>query len=256
MNFRRPTLAPFYPSRLLVLFSALGIPAMVAAAEPLLPCSDPNGCPDLIVDQNKLKHWKIQTTNFSADDCAVVEGETGGAGTRKLLRFTFTTPNLGPGALIVGDPNDHPELFDFVTCHGHVHYKEYADYRLWTLNGYINWQALRQANPGALASELLAANPAVAAEMISGAKRGFCVVDVVRYVRRAAPQQYTSCDFQGISVGWADEYGLQLDGQWVDITGLARGKYMLEAEVNAERVFKERVNGYSNNSAAVPVRIP
>ena len=69
------------------------------------------------------------------------------------------------------------------------------------------------------------------------------------------PPKYTDCNAnQGISVGWADVYGFGLDGQWIDITGLAAGDYVLEAEVNPEQLFEEV--DYTNNSAAISVTIP
>ena len=57
-----------------------------------------------------------------------------------------------------------------------------------------------------------------------------------------------------ISICWADEYDISLSGQWIDITGLRRGNYVLEVEVNAERFFEEF--DYSNNSAAISLSIP
>jgi hypothetical protein len=59
---------------------------------------------------------------------------------------------------------------------------------------------------------------------------------------------------QGISRGWADEYGFGLDGQWVDITGVPAGHYVLEAEVNPAHFYREM--DYANNSGAVLVAIP
>lgn len=44
-----------------------------------------------------------------------------------------------------------------------------------------------------------------------------------------------------------------LDGQWIDVTGLAPGYYVLEAEVNAERFFEE--SSYENNAAANVVEV-
>ena len=53
-------------------------------------------------------------------------------------------------------------------------------------------------------------------------------------------------------MNWADEYALTLDGQFIDITGVASGTYMLEVEVNAEHLFAE--GSYTNNDAAVQVK--
>jgi len=225
---------------------------IVKAATSVLPCSDPNGCPDLIVDQDVLNEWFIRKEKFSSEDCAVIEGETS-VGLRKLLRVSTGFPNIGPGELFIGDPNNHPELFDFITCHSHAHFKEYADYRLWTRKGYSDWNTLRQENPDALPSELLAANPAIASQMVAGAKRGFCVIDLYQYAT-TSPAKYTSCDYQGISVGWADAYVYSLDGQWIDITDVKAGTYILEVEVNAEQLFTEA--NYQNNRASISIKIP
>lgn len=58
---------------------------------------------------------------------------------------------------------------------------------------------------------------------------------------------------QGISVGYADEYHYSLDGQWIDITGLPAGQYILENEVNSEWPYEE--SSYDNNRAYWPVNI-
>jgi hypothetical protein len=187
------------------------------------------------------------TETFASDSCSVVEGEVA-AGTRTLLRFTQTTPNIGPGALIVGSPKKHPEWFTYAPCHAHYHFQQYADYRLWTPAQFAQWEALRNANPAATAADVLAANPTLTP--VQGHKQGFCVIDIVNYGGARHPR-YSSCMNQGISVGWADEYHSGLSGQWVDVTGLASGTYVLESEVNAERLFDEA--NYANDRANVTV---
>lgn len=202
-----------------------------------------------------LSEMRIQTLRFSSTDCAVAEGSAV-PGRRKLLRFTTTYPNSGPGDLIVGAPSAHPELFEVSSCHGHYHFKEYADYRLWTTSGYAAWSALRSsADPAALSRTLLDSRPDIKSQMTAGAKRGFCMIDVIPMPGTdPSTARYTSCSSnQGISVGWADEYHLGLDGQWIDITNVPRGNYVLEVEVNAERVFAE--SSYRNNASEVSVRI-
>lgn len=221
-----------------------------AAGAQAIPCSDPNGCPNLTA---QISGQILRKEQFSTKSCAFLEGMVK-AGRRWLLRFTTTYPNAGPGDLIVGAPAANPQAFEFSTCHGHYHFKDYADYRLWTPQGYQQWQALKAANPGALSAALLAANPGVAAQMVRGDKEGFCVIDVVKIDPNAGPAKYTDCGTdQGITVGYADVYGSQLDGQWIDVTDVANGQYVLEVEVNAEHLFEEA--DYDDNSTAVPVTI-
>lgn len=244
-------LRPVTAIALLVALPALVLVAMPTTAShaPQIPCEDPRGCPDLVVDAARFSP-RVVTQTFNANSCAVREDETE-PGTRKLLKFTFTTPNVGAGDLIVGSPDLHPEWFDFGECHGHWHFKEFSDYRLWTPSQFSTWQGLRAANPDAQSHDLLTANPALTP--VRGDKAGFCVIDI-----RPAPGQigipkYFLCDLQGISAGWADEYSQGLDGQWIDVTGLAGGSYVLETEVNAERFYAE--SDYQNNRAWTTVTI-
>ena len=219
-----------------------------------VPCSDTRGCPDLGA---AIKQTKIDRQTFSSTDCAVVEGEVP-AGRRTLLRFTSDTPNFGPGALIVGKPSDHPEWFAYAPCHGHYHFIDYAAYRLWTPVGYSAWLDLKRTNPNALSADLLQAHPDIASQFVAGHKQGFCVIDVVKVGAAGNsrdPRTYADCfGVQGIGVGWADEYAFYLDGQWIDITDVASGSYVLEVETNAGRLYTE--TNYANNTAAVQVKVP
>jgi hypothetical protein len=261
-----------------LLFAAVVIGATVLAAAAALAqnctpqntCTDPRGCPDFRVDPGALLYvltlgnTAIDKRTYAPTDCSVVEGEVP-AGTNDFLLFSTAITNFGPGALTLGNPADHPEWFDLVTCHGHPHIKEYADYRLWTADGYNQWIALRAANPGACAQDLLDANPAIAAQMIKGGKRGFCLYDVLAHndlstVSRTCtapldPQTYLDCNNSGLSVCWLDIYEPipGIDGQSLPITDLPNGNYVLENEANARHFFTE--TEYTNNSAAVSFRL-
>lgn len=246
------------PPKTLTLVATFALSVLASSeahSEPVISCSDPRGCPDLTVLAETLSEMRIQTQRFASTDCAVVEGSAV-AGRRKLLRFTTTFPNWGPGDLIVGAPSAHPELFEVSSCHHHYHFKEYADYRLWTSAGYAAWRALRNsADPSVLSRTLLDSRPDIKSQMTAGAKRGFCMIDIIPMPGTdPSTARYTSCGSnQGISVGWADEYHQGLDGQWIDITDVPRGNYVLEVEVNAERMLPEV--SYSNNASSVSVRI-
>jgi hypothetical protein len=236
---------------------------------PQVPCADPRGCPDLTIDPGILAARNstiVQMHTFAPTDCAVVEGMAL-AGTRRLLLFATQSNNLGPGAVVLGNPADHPDWFEFATCHGHYHIKDYADYRLWTTAAYTQWKALRAANPGACAAQVLDANPSLQSQLVKGNKLGLCFYDVLMMgqarsatevcPRALDPQTYFDCDFAGLGVCWADIYeaGLfgSVDGQWIDITGLADGEYVLENESNATHLITEA--DYGNNSSAIRIRI-
>ena len=236
-----------------------------------LSCSDPAGCPDFVIDVHRLAADRegtfdppprIETITFAPEDCDVVEG-TVLAGERTLLRFTTTTVNKGKGAFIVPDPAVNPGSFlEWAECHGHYHMAGYSAYRLWTPVQYKEWQVLqRQRGSKVSSDELLAANPDL--QPVAGHKQGFCVVDYEPYSTKGqvepiddySGQVYAGCEFpySGLSPGWADTYWPSVPGQWVDITGLPSGKYVMENEVNPGRVIEE--SNYRNNSVTIEVVI-
>ena len=213
--------------------------------------------PDLIVDSLRLKLDTIVTTEkFAANDCAVVEGCVSGKGNHQLLRFTSATPNVGQGDLVIGDPQQCPNLFHESECHHHLHFKEYADYRLWTDDGYQKWVASRDltqpTNTGSNA--ILLAQAFQNGELIDGHKQGFCIIDTDRYDPNAPnTKKYTLCGTdtvagnQGLQAGWSDSYGQQLDCQYIQIDKLKAGIYVLEVQTNSEQLLPE--SSYTNNSS-------
>ena len=187
------------------------------------------GLPDLGIDANELQSsLLIETQNFSQDSCAVFEGCVDGTGTRKLLRFNTLTPNFGPGDLFLGDPVGNPD-FVYSACHMHYHFSEYADYRLLDMGGNI---------------------------VARGHKQAFCLVDLYHPPGSGGPNraQFPTCEFQGISAGWADVYHRGLDCQWIDITGVPSGRYVLEVEINPAHVIHE--GNYQNNTGHAEVVVP
>jgi hypothetical protein len=58
---------------------------------------------------------------------------------------------------------------------------------------------------------------------------------------------------EGISVGYGDEYGPHLEGQYVDVTGIPAGKYDLVHTVNGGgRLLEQR---YDNNASCLGLRV-
>lgn len=234
----------------------LGSP--VAEAQ-LGPCATQIGplLPDIIVDAQKLKNQLIGSEEtFSATSCTVAEGCVDSSGTHLLLRFTSNTPNIGQTDLFIGDPSNCLEtMFEFAECHQHLHFKEYADYRLWTVAGFQRWVAerdLTQPTDEGKNARLLA-QAARKGELLVGRKQGFCVIDITPYPFdgvQPGPPNYLSCGSnQGITVAWADEYHFQLACQFIQMDRIPEGDYVLEDHVNAEQLFPE--SDYTNNSSSV-----
>jgi hypothetical protein len=191
---------------------------------------DLTGLPDLIVDEKATQNnWLVRVEDLPANFCSVEEGNII-PGTRKVIRFTVTTPNIGDGDVFVGNPIDHMDpngdgntsdqdgMFEFATCHNHFHFQNYATYRLIDATGK-EWKA---------------------------AKRGFCMLDTDPYNVKNGDGTWTyrSCGtttipgFQGISAGWADTYMFFLAGQFFVLDGGDRqpvvpsGSYTIEIHVN------------------------
>jgi hypothetical protein len=85
-------------------------------------------------------------------------------------------------------------------------------------------------------------------------KTTFCLIDWYKLEDNAPASErvffdcYTS--YQGISVGWVDQYHQATTGQEVDLTGVPNANdYYLVSTANAERVFLEQ--DYTNNAAWV-----
>ena len=83
-----------------------------------------------------------------------------------------------------------------------------------------------------------------------GEKVGFCFLDSGAY-RTSLPgapagPRYNDCGSQsstavtmGLSVGWGDLYPWYLPYQWIDISGLASGEYIVRAHADPRRLFTE-----------------
>lgn len=188
---------------------------------------DSGACPlpDLIVvADTAAQSLYIDRETFGADSCALAEACINGTGERRLLKFSTETANVGPMDLILGSPSEDLG-FEFSECHGHYHFEGYATYQL--------------KNP---AGEVVAA----------GHKQAFCLLDSSPVGNgNRAPQFH--CGFQGITSGWSDVYGAGLDCQWVDITDVPNGDYVLSIGINPERTIPE--SNYDNNVVEIPVSI-
>lgn len=185
---------------------------------------------DLTVDREAIvASLALDSRTFAANDCSVAEGSVGAPGVRRLLRFDAIVVNRGMRALVLGDPA-HPlapftaDDFAFSPCHGHFHFRDFADYEL-----------RGPAGPVAF-----------------GHKQAFCIRDSLPY--GPTPSGGYDCDFQGLSPGWGDDYPAALDGQWIDVTGVPAGDYEVVVTVNPAGRIHE--TGDAPNVVTVPVHLP
>jgi hypothetical protein len=175
-----------------------------------------------------------------------------GSGVRRL-RFANTIWNSGPGDLdlhaapftlpggvrvfqnIPTNDGDSVTLeagvFDFHPAHGHWHWE-----------GFGLYQVLAVSETGQ-AGQVVAQSDKV----------GYCLIDVdpMPGPEEVADPFYTSCVWtrQGITAGWTDTYEAHIGGQFVDVSALPDGLYILRSTVDPDNIILELDDG--NNSAQV-----
>eukprot|EP00051_Salpingoeca_urceolata_P033993 m.503248 g.503248 ORF g.503248 m.503248 type:complete len:385 (+) comp70449_c0_seq1:251-1405(+) len=190
---------------------------------------------DLYVYKPTLKNSvRYDRQYFHPSDCAVEEGCVDQPGVRDLLRFGVAIANKGTEAFVVGQPSDphnkFANYFEWHQCHVHFHFKAFSRYRLLNIDG---------------------------SERLSGHKQSFCLMDSARIpYKPAQPSMGHSCEYQGISAGFMDVYGANLECQWIDITDLPGGgwhQYLLRVEIDPYGLVAE--SDETNNNAEVCVSI-
>jgi glucose/arabinose dehydrogenase len=181
------------------------------------------------------------------------------------LGFRSAVSNVGDGPLIISGHRsglDTPTMVadQLVETNGapqqvapgvgELRFVTSVDHRHWHLLGFEHYELRGVGDRGVAAAR--------------DGKTGFCLGDRYRETGRvlsAAPAQpaYTSrCGLaqtqllgltEGISVGYGDDYAATLEGQYLRLTGLPSGRYVLVHQVNADRRLREL--DYGNNAASL-----
>lgn len=192
-----------------------------------------------------------------------------GTARRFRLSFVSAADNVGAGPLIVVGHragSDVPEMSAdqilrladgstrTVSAVGSLEYVEERTHGHWHLQRFMVYELHR-------ASDFELVRP--------DRKTGFCLGD--RYETDAAtklpnepgaPSYTTDCGGgepgllsveEGISVGYGDDYKFWRDGQYVDVTGLPAGRYVLVHRVNPKRRLAE--SDYANNASSALLSI-
>ena len=221
--------------------SALWVVLLLVAASPAMaqrtsvsrnfPIYDNGGKPDLTIDPLRfVSQMAIVDRFFDPNGCELQEGLVGASGYRRILRFDTVIINAGDGDLIVGDRSDpnnpYADWFVFSPCHGHYHIRDFSSYQLLHLDRTAAAQ---------------------------GHKQAFCFEDSLKYGDEKSHGY--DCTYQGITSGWGDWYYKQLGGQWIDITGVPEGNYIVRVEIDAAGTFDEGANRYPNVTETV-IHVP
>jgi hypothetical protein len=137
---------------------------------------------------------------------------------------------------------------------GRLRFVTSPDHRHWHLLGFMRYE-LRDPRSGALVRP--------------DRKTGFCLGDRYDAGRReprkprrevfrsdCVPDPDVLSLREGISVGYGDDYRPQLEGQFVDLTGLAPGRYLLVHRVDSARRLRERRRSNNASSLLIELRWP
>jgi len=176
----------------------------------------------MVSDDKGVKVQRIYYRYFSPDSCEFIERCITKPGWRRILAFTSTVINNGQAPLFAGDVESSDfakaNMFEYSPCHGHYHFQFYANFTV---------------------------------DNIIGSKQAFCLQSTWRYFNTPLTplwNDYALCHYQGIEVGWGDDYVAGLSCQWMDITDLAYpNTYTLRDAFNPWQFLCEGTIEYNSN---------
>jgi hypothetical protein len=184
------------------------------------------------------------------------------------LGFRSAVRNVGDGPLVIdghrADAERRTMVADQVVEHqgaprarvrdvGRLAYVVSPDHRHWHLLGFERYELRR---------------PGSAVAVVGDRKTGFCLGDRYTVVGPSLPHRASHASFrsrcgleqtqllgirEGISVGYGDDYAANLEGQYLPLTGVPDGDYVLVHRVNVGRRLHEAA--YDNNAASVLIAL-
>jgi LPXTG-site transpeptidase (sortase) family protein len=184
---------------------------------------------------------------------------------RFRLGFGSAATNVGMGPLLIhgeraaGDQTMHAVqrvklssgATQVLSGVGRLHYVVSPDHQHWHLEPFMTYELRRFGDRKLVGRDV---------------KSGFCLGDRYTFGHLpGAPRRpvfRTNCGrgltqlrqvSEGISVGYGDDYAANLEGQYIDITGVPAGRYYLVHRVNSSHRLAEVT--YDNNVAWVSLRL-
>uniref|UniRef100_A0AAY5EF51 protein-lysine 6-oxidase n=1 Tax=Electrophorus electricus TaxID=8005 RepID=A0AAY5EF51_ELEEL len=182
--------------------------------------------PDLVPDPNYVQaSTYVQRSHMYSLRCAAEEkclastaysSDTTDYDVRVLLRFPQRVKNQGTADFM---PNRPRHTWEWHSCHQHYHsMDEFSHYDLLELS--------------------------TGRKVAEGHKASFCLEDTTcdfGHLKRYACTAHT----QGLSPGCYDTYNADIDCQWIDITDVKPGNYILKLQVNPKYLVLE--SDFTNN---------
>lgn len=228
---------------------------LCALAPALLAADDPIPAAAKLPDMRTVVPQQLQVVNPGKDS------------KREMLRFSNGVANTGDGpwrmrpefplADITQPQKAIQELLDSADSSGQIVLEQQVGefaYHVTHNHWHINAIALFEVR----ASKGGPASTADIGDVVGGnsIKTTFCLIDWIRYegntnTGKKSDRAYFDCsgEYQGVSVGWVDQYHQATDGQELDITGATPGYYYLLSTSNPDKIFLEKDT--TNNAAWV-----
>jgi hypothetical protein len=156
---------------------------------------------DLQVVESEFRNNRIVYKYIEPNACELQEEKcVTGSGWRRLLQFATSDENVGVRTIDIGAVNyyltgaktlnDRYHIFEYSSCHAHYHFTHYGSF-------------------------------SYGGDEATTAKRGFCLQSTDRFSNHELSplhNPYGGCDYQGVEVGWVDQYKAGLPCQWIDVT--------------------------------------
>ncbi|KAM8781710.1 lysyl oxidase homolog 1 [Rhynchonycteris naso] len=190
------------------------------------PTQNGRGLPDLVPDPNYVQaSTYVQRAHLYSLRCAAEEKclastayapEATDYDVRVLLRFPQRVKNQGTADFL---PNRPRHTWEWHSCHQHYH----------SMDEFSHYDLL---------------DAATGKKVAEGHKASFCLEDSTcdfGNLKRYACTSHT----QGLSPGCYDTYNADIDCQWIDITDVQPGNYILKVHVNPKYIVLE--SDFTNN---------
>ncbi|XP_024413192.3 lysyl oxidase homolog 1 isoform X1 [Desmodus rotundus] len=190
------------------------------------PTQNGRGLPDLVPDPNYVQaSTYVQRAHLYSLRCAAEEKclastayapEATDYDVRVLLRFPQRVKNQGTADFLPTRPR---HTWEWHSCHQHYH----------SMDEFSHYDLL---------------DAATGKKVAEGHKASFCLEDSTcdfGNLKRYACTSHT----QGLSPGCYDTYNADIDCQWIDITDVQPGNYILKVHVNPKYVVLE--SDFTNN---------
>lgn len=192
-------------------------------------------------------------------------------GARNCLRFDTVVVNFGRGPLelryqTTSGARTQQTVQRILTSDGEHFDQPAGDYQLHPTHAHFHYGRMFAANLWAADGKGRVTGHSALRET---QKSGFCFYDAQNYwdgSNRSVPRSYSADDCRraqtdeddaiivtGLSRGWMDLYDYEMDGQYIEVSDILPGSYVLEIVIDPDDLIRE--TDETDNRITLPVRV-